>query len=149
VVAVLYNNIMLQSAKYIGSGLATIGLVNTLTSKLLKPDLTASMMNKPVRVTDQANKAISALQQMEASLQNRGQSVVLDHLCKSIDEMQVQQHFKIRDSRIVPNNSVSFPNNIIQEGSVPKIAGAYAFFYLLFLPYGEERRKRKDRVTQQ
>lgn len=113
---------MLQAAKYIGAGLATIGLTKTILSPVLSPRLLC-----PSVISSTAEVAIRVVNEMLLSLPK--DSIVLNHITevasKSANMLQVTA--QSQGDLVNPINLVEFSNGNIPEGLVPKEAGVYVF----------------------
>lgn len=113
---------MLQAAKYIGAGLATIGLTKQILSPVLSPRLLC-----PSVISSTAIVAINVLDEMLRSLPK--DSIVLNHIIEvaAQSESLLQVTAQAQGDLVKPLSSIEFSEGNIPEGSVTKDAGVYAF----------------------
>lgn len=113
---------MLQAAKYIGGGLATIGL-----TKLILSPITSSRLLCPSVISPTAKVAINVVDEMLKSLPSDG--TVIKHIAKVAEqsESMLQVTAKVEGDLVIPNTLIEFPNGNIPENSVTKERGVYAF----------------------
>ena len=110
---------MLQAAKYIGSGLATIGLTKRLLLPLLSPQLLC-----PSVISSEAEKAIIVVDEMLQSLPQ--DSLVLQHITEVALGAQVSISAQVTGDLVIPTSQIEFPEGNIPSG-IPTGAGVYAF----------------------
>lgn len=113
---------MLQAAKYIGGGLATIGLTKLVLSPALSPRLLCPSVISPTAVV-----AINVVDEMLQSLPKDG--TVINHITEVAEssESMLQVTAKVQGDLVIPNTPIEFPNGNITENSITKEAGVYAF----------------------
>jgi len=112
---------MLQAAKYIGGGLATIGL-----TKLILSPITSSRLLCPSVISPTAIVAINVVDDMFKSLPADG--AVIKHITKVAEqESMLQVTAKVEGDLVIPNTLIEFPDGNIPENSVTKGRGVYAF----------------------
>lgn len=113
---------MLQAAKYIGSGLATIGL----TKQLLAPVLSTRLLCPSV-ISPLAKEAICVVDEMLRSLPE--DSPVLAHITEvaSQSESLLQVIAKANGGLIIPSSKIEFPDGNIPQNTIPVAAGVYIF----------------------
>ncbi len=112
---------MLQAAKYIGSGLATIGL----TKNILSPVLSSRVLTPSV-ISPLAKVAIDVVDQMLRSLPS--DSLVLQHINQVASTVELQVTAQIINGIVVPDSSITFPNGQLpSSSSSPSGTGVYAF----------------------
>jgi GIY-YIG catalytic domain len=112
---------MLAAAKYIGAGLATIGLI---TKNILKPTMSDKVLT-PSILSNQAIKAIECVDSMLQSLPLK--SIVLKHIEHISKKSALKVNADIKEGKLVPNKRVEFYNGEIPEKQVPQSAGVYLF----------------------
>lgn len=114
---------MLAAAKYIGAGLATIGLI---TKNILKPILSDEVISPSIIYT-QAKKAIECVDFMLQSLPLN--SVVLKHIEHISNIQALEVNAVIKKGKLVPNKKIDFyhEGGEIPEKEVPQSAGVYIF----------------------
>lgn len=113
---------MLQAAKYIGSGLATIGLTKKIVSPILSDMLLCSSVISPT-----GKVAIDVVDNMLRSLPE--DSPVLKHITNVA--MQSESLLKVtgseQDGLLTPFIVTEFPDGDIPVNKVSKEAGVYVF----------------------
>ena len=92
---------MLQAAKYIGSGLATIGL----TKKILQPVLSSNRLCPSV-ISHLAEKAILTVDKMLRRLPR--DSLVLKHISEMVSIADLHTTAVVEDGHIQPNETIQF-----------------------------------------
>lgn len=92
---------MLQAAKYIGSGLATIGLTKQILAPTLSPNILCTSVISPL-----ATKAISTVDEMLISLPK--DSLVLQHIQNVAASVEVQVTATANNGIITPDTLSNF-----------------------------------------
>jgi hypothetical protein len=110
---------MLQAAKYIGSGLATIGL----TKQILQPVLSSNTLCPSV-ISHLGEQAITTVDVMLRSLSE--DSLVLKHIVEIASGVELCTTAVVKDGLIVPNQAVSFREGNVTSKS-PSGTGVYVF----------------------
>lgn len=113
---------MLQAAKYIGAGLATIGLTKDVLSPVLSPRLLC-----PSVITDTAKVAIIAVDKMLKSLPE--DSLVLNHIKQVASNSESMLHVsaEAQGDLVIPSNVLEFPDGNIPNSPETSGAGVYVF----------------------
>ena len=110
---------MLQAAKYIGSGLATIGLTKIILAPVLSPKTLC-----PSVISHLAERAIVVVNDMLISLPK--DSIVLKHIQDIASSTELGVVASLDEGLVTPFSPLEFPNGDIPSG-VPLGTGVYAF----------------------
>lgn len=111
---------MLQAAKYIGSGLATIGLTKQILAPVLSPRLLCPSVISPTAVV-----AIRVVDEMLRSLPE--DSPVIQHIQSMSGDSALEVTGAADGGLAIPLSTITFPDGNIPEGVVLATAGVYAF----------------------
>lgn len=114
---------MLQAGKFIGSGLASIGLTKQILAPVLSPHLLC-----PSVISKHAEEAIIVVDGMLQSLPQ--DSVVINHITQVAENATVVVNALVDKQLIIPAQTTIFTNGNITPG-IPKAAGVYAFTELV------------------